>query len=230
MLFVARTRKPGEYAIRREVFTDAAERLIRSRGYEQMTVQAVLDEVGSSKGAFYHYFDSKEALLEAVVERIATGAREVVGPIVQDPETLADEKLQRLFLALGQWKTERRDLVLGLMDVWLSDANAVVRDKLRRTAMATLGPLFVEIVRQGRDEGSFTVASPDHSAQVLQSLFEGLGETARELLLARHGDAVEFDEVRRTFAAYEEATERVLGLEAGSFSFMNEGTLHVWYD
>jgi len=28
----------------------------------------------ASKGAFYHYFDSKQALLEAVVERFSDGA------------------------------------------------------------------------------------------------------------------------------------------------------------
>ena len=57
---------PTAHAVRRDEFVDAAQRLIQSPGYEQMSVQDVLDELGASKGAFYHYFDSKEALLEAV--------------------------------------------------------------------------------------------------------------------------------------------------------------------
>ncbi len=58
-----RTLNPAAHALKRDAFLDAAERLIRTKGYEQMTVQDVLDELGASKGAFYHYFDSKEALL-----------------------------------------------------------------------------------------------------------------------------------------------------------------------
>ena len=61
-----RTLNPLAHAIRRDAFLDVAERLIRIKGYEQMTVQDVLDELDASKGAFYHYFDSKEALLQAV--------------------------------------------------------------------------------------------------------------------------------------------------------------------
>ena len=34
----------------------------------------MLEDVGASKGAFYHYFDSKAALLEAVVERMVDDA------------------------------------------------------------------------------------------------------------------------------------------------------------
>jgi AcrR family transcriptional regulator len=57
--------KPVEHRQRRDTFLDAAQRLVQTKGYERMTVQDVLDDVGTSKGAFYHYSDSKQALLEA---------------------------------------------------------------------------------------------------------------------------------------------------------------------
>ncbi len=47
---------------------------IQSQGYERMSIQDVLDDVGASRGAFYHYFDSKQALLEAVIERMGDAA------------------------------------------------------------------------------------------------------------------------------------------------------------
>src|SRR5512140_408512 len=77
---VARTLDPAAHALRRDEFIDAAQRLIQSRGYEQMSVQDVLDELGASKGAFYHYFDSKEGLLTAVVDQMIDGAMAVVEP------------------------------------------------------------------------------------------------------------------------------------------------------
>ena len=67
---MARTLNPEVHAVRRDAFVDAAQRLIQARGYEQMSIQDVLDEVDASRGAFYHYFDSKAALLDAVVDRM----------------------------------------------------------------------------------------------------------------------------------------------------------------
>ena len=67
---MARTLNPAAHAVRRDAFVDAAQRLIQAKGYEEMSIQDVLDELGASRGAFYHYFDSKAALLEAVVERM----------------------------------------------------------------------------------------------------------------------------------------------------------------
>jgi len=40
---------------------------VYTTGFEQMSVQDILDELKISKGAFYHYFDSKLALLDGLV-------------------------------------------------------------------------------------------------------------------------------------------------------------------
>ena len=57
---MARTIKgPSE---KRNEILDSARRLVYSKGYEQMTIQDILGELQISKGAFYHYFDSKGAL------------------------------------------------------------------------------------------------------------------------------------------------------------------------
>jgi AcrR family transcriptional regulator len=225
-----RTLDPVAHALRRDAFLDSAQRLIEDKGYEQMSIQDVLDDLDASKGAFYHYFDSKADLLEAVVERLADVAIAALLPIVTDAGAPADEKFRRLFFAGGQWKAERHDLVLGLLEVWLSDANAVVREKLRRMGVTRLAPLLADIVRQGRAEGIFTVTSEQHAARVLTSLLDAYGETARELAIRRRADTVSLDEVGRTFAAYDEAVERVLGLPAGSFTSVDVPSLHLWFD
>jgi AcrR family transcriptional regulator len=213
----------------REDILDVAERLIRTKGYERMSVQEVQDELGVSRGAIYHYFGSKEALLEAVVERMTDAAMEVLHPIVSDPDTPAVQKLQTLFLVAGRWKSARRDLVLALLEVWLSDVNAVVRVKLRRMGLTRLVPMLEDIIRQGVAEGAFTVTSAEHAARVLWALLEGAGEAAGELLIGHGAEAIPLHEVRRTFAAYEEAVERVLGLPGGSFTYIDDQTLKVWF-
>ena len=114
---MARTLDLEAHSLRREAFTDAAQRLIQTRGYEQLSLQDVIDEVGASKGAFYHYFSSKETLLEAVIERMTDAALEVMTPIANDRELTAIAKLQLVFTTLAAWKGERKDFFVELLQV-----------------------------------------------------------------------------------------------------------------
>src|SRR6266568_8209129 len=93
-----RTVNQAVHRVRRDAFLDVAQRLITTRGYEAMSIQDVLDELETSRGALYHYFDSKQALLDGVVDRFADGAMETIDPVLADPELPALTKLER---ALG---------------------------------------------------------------------------------------------------------------------------------
>jgi AcrR family transcriptional regulator len=216
-------------AIRREAFVDVALRLIQSKGYEQMSVQDVLDELAASRGAFYHYFESKIALLEAVVDRVVEVALAAVTPVVTDPELPALEKLERLFTGIAGWKAERKELMLALIEVWCSDDNAIVREKLRRSTVIALVPLLAEIIREGRAEGLMSADSPEGAARAVVSLLQGAQDLALELFLARQEGAIPFEFVGPSLGAYTQAIERILGVAPGSLSLMDEATLRLWF-
>jgi AcrR family transcriptional regulator len=226
---LARTLDPAVHAIRRETFVDIAQRLIQAKGYEQMSIQDVLDEAEASRGAFYHYFDSKAALLEAVVERMVETAISTLAPLTADPTVPALQKLQGVFTGIARWKGERTELVLALLQVWLSDENAIVREKVRHGLVVRLAPLLSAIVRQGADEGVFTSGSPDDLARVLVSLLQGANETAVELYVARRAGNVSFEAVQHLLATYVEAFERLLGLPCGSLTLVDQAVLREWY-
>ncbi len=230
MCGMARTVNAAVYAIRRDAFVDAATGLIREKGYEQMSIQDVLDALDASRGAFYHYFGSKEDLLEAVVDRMAVSAIASVEPILSDPQRTAPDKLRLLLSGIGAWKADRRELVLAVLDVWLSDHNAVVREKLRRRQVIALEGILGRIVDQGLDEGVFRTGSRDHVAGVLAWLLLGAGDTASRLFVERRAGTITFTDVRATLDAYREAIERILGAAPGSLVFMDDATLHLWFD
>ncbi len=227
---MARTLNPAAHALRRDAFLDAAQRLIQARGYELMSIQDLLDELDASKGAFYHYFDSKEALLEAVIERMVDAAMPVIEPIVADPGLPAAAKLQAVFATAGRWKTERSDFLLSLMRSWYADENDLVRLRVARAGAARITPLMARIVRQGTTEGAFSPSSPDHAATILVALLNGSSDAIGQFVLDRQDGLVTFEEVERFMAAYEEAIERILGLAAGSFELIDTASLHVWFD
>jgi AcrR family transcriptional regulator len=63
----------------REAIIDAAARVFTERGYRGATVDAILDEAGLSKGAFYWHFESKDELMLAVLaERVERPVKELI--------------------------------------------------------------------------------------------------------------------------------------------------------
>ena len=56
----------------RDAIVEAAFRLFLERGYDSTSLARILESVPYSKGAVYHHFTSKEALLDAVIERFFT--------------------------------------------------------------------------------------------------------------------------------------------------------------
>jgi len=225
---VARTVNVETHKVRREAFLDVAQRLIQTKGYEQMSIQDVLDQLETSRGALYHYFDSKQALLDGVVDRFADSAMAAVAPILADPNLPALRKLEKVFGGIATFKAEQRELVLAIIEVWTSDGNALVREKFRRLAASRLEPILSTVIRQGIEEGIITATSPEETARVLMYLMQGYQELAGELFVARQAETISFEVVARSYAALDEAFERILGIPPGSIALVDERVLRYW--
>lgn len=223
--------KEDDYAARRNEILDVAYQLVYTKGYEKMTIQDLLDQLGISKGAFYHYFDSKVDVLETLVERMVV---ERVGPLllaaVNDPHLTAIEKLQRYFDTAVQWKTSEKALMLELTKVWYSDENALARQKMLALMVKHVTPLFMQIIHQGVREGTFTVPYPEYASQVIINLSLPLGDTFAQIILseeAMHDHALE--KAKALVTAYDDAMERILGAPKGSIHLMDTEALKEWF-
>jgi len=101
----------------KEKITQAAKTLLSLYGYQATTIDDVITASGITKGAFYHYFKSKEALCQAVVEQVDTEFKQLMADIPQ--KLPAIEKLRHIVFALaklnfsGQWVNCR--LMIKLM-------------------------------------------------------------------------------------------------------------------
>jgi AcrR family transcriptional regulator len=221
--------KEEEYTGKRNTILDVAQRLIYTKGYEQMTIQDMLDDLQISKGAFYHYFDSKQAVLEALVERMGAEALQLLVPIVYEPALPALDKFQRYLATANRWKVGQKAFFLALLHVWFTDNNAVVRQKLRTIGFREIAPLLTEIILQGVQEGVMKVSYPDQMGEVIASLAQDAGETIGALLLSFDPKRDDMQRVECTVAAYTEAFERILGLPAGSLTLVDDQTLQEWF-
>src|SRR5689334_9031723 len=79
--------------VRRAEVLDQALALFLERGYDNVSLNDLLAAGGTPKGAFYHYFPSKEALISALAQRSAAEAFEVLRPAFDEPGRNALERL-----------------------------------------------------------------------------------------------------------------------------------------
>jgi AcrR family transcriptional regulator len=226
---MARRHREAPPAARRNEILDVAQRLVMAKGYQQMTIEDILAEMDVSKGAFYHYFDSKAGLLEALIERMVNEGCRVLNPILEDPQLPAVEKIQRWFDTAAQWKTTRKEFLLSLLQVWYHDDNAVVRQKLRRDSLAWIGPQLTRVIHQGMREGTFVTAFPDQVGQVLFSLLYDLGDSLAARVLTGRVDEQALAQAEAETAAYTDAVERTLGARRGTLTLMEPRLLREWF-
>lgn len=197
-----------EHSERRTEIVDAAEILFASNGYARTSISDILEALNIAKGTFYHYFASKEALMDAVIERYIDAEMAVAQVVAGDPHISAHEKMFRILSGAGR-DNERGDRLE-------KEASAVGNADMHQRTMAAivlrLSPILEGVVRQGMREGAFNTAYPKECMEILLA--------ASEFLL--HGSAFAWSSAERLQKAKALAwmAEKALGAEQGRFNYL----------
>ncbi|HEX7427197.1 MAG TPA: TetR/AcrR family transcriptional regulator [Mycobacterium sp.] len=215
---MARHVKPDEYAARRREILDAALQLMHDKGYEQMTIQDVLTQLQMSKGALYHYFDSKKALLDGIVESMGESGSAALGAVVENPDLGAIEKLHAYFQMSTAWKSEHATEVTTTMRLWRHENNALLRQKISQESMRSTTPSLEAIIRQGRQEGVFDTEHPREAAIIVAGMGLHLADAIIDAIDEDGAEPLDTSGSRAqsVIAAYTDAFERILGAPSGS--------------
>lgn len=228
---MARTVNVVERAARRDAILDAAQRLILSNGYERLTIQDILEDLQISKGAFYHYFDSKPAVVEALTERLVDDSERALAWIAEDPELGAAEKLQLFFGEIIRWKSARQNLMVAMLPVWYAPDNLAFRMLVDRATAKRLAPLLSVIVHQGVDEHRFATSYPEQAGAIIVALVQALQDAMAQHLLTAVGRSPVAPNVKEMVAAHGahiEAIERYLGVPAGTLYRADARAVKNW--
>ncbi len=205
-----------EYDERKNEFLDTAQRLFYSQGYDQTSVSAIIDHMGVSKGTFYHYFESKEQLLDNLIERLSGQILAQINESIDDPDMDAITKLNHMFEISAGTKAANRELIVTLLRTIYSDRNIVMRHKMNAHRVALASPLMARIIHQGIAEGVFNTAHPDHVADLIFGLSNGWGEKFASLMLTLEDHPENKALIFQNVELFEDAIERLLGAPRGS--------------
>lgn len=112
---------------RKELLLKSAE-LFAEKGYANMTTRELAQGLGVSTGTLYHYFPSKAALFEQLVEEMCREDVLLAKAEIDRGKTLT-EKLK----ILGKFMTNREDSCIKQLFLWIDYSQYQGREELRRS-------------------------------------------------------------------------------------------------
>ena len=150
---------------------DSAIKLFSTRGFNAASVDDICEEAGISKGAFYHHFESKQALFLALLDGWLQAIENAM-------EASKDKTVPETFMQMTEafpyiFETAGEGLPMFL-EFWLQAS----RDK--KVWEASITPYrryhkyFTSLIKNGVDEGSFVEVSPDLASRMIVSTAMGL--------------------------------------------------------
>ena len=195
---------------RRQEIVLAACRLFLAKGYENTTMRDVMKELHIAKGTIYHYFTSKDELLDGVIDHIVDRTLETQEELAFEDEEGALVRIMKFAEFISAKGKGHIEIVNDLH----KPANAGMHIRLAARVVSAQAPFLAGIINRGCEEGVFATSTPLECAEFILSgvqflTDDGIYPWSREQL-------------ERRVTAFPALIETLLQAPAGSLSFLTD--------
>ena len=158
---MARNKHP-EQTVQR--ILDTASRLFLERGYDKTTLQDIIDATHLSKGAIYHHFASKEAIIIAVVDRVGEAQSAMLAKVRDRKGLTGAEKLREMFRTSLRMSFQGK--ILHMLPFIIENPKFMTLQM--QSILGEAAPDYVlPVLREGIADGSIQTEHPEELSEVL---------------------------------------------------------------
>jgi AcrR family transcriptional regulator len=218
-----------DYDERYTEFLNVAQVLFFTKGYEPTSVQAIIRGVGVAKGTFYHYFDSKQDILEAIIKRMVEQVQDVLQAIAIDASLTPVQKLEQFFKQSNQWKIDRKEALLQTAQVLYKDENVLLLEKLKEQSQITYVPIFADILGEGMADGTFDIVHPIEIAELIWLMPQAMGKLLTQVMLLDDHREETMAKVQREIETLNTSIERILGMPKDTLMLFDMQDVMNWF-
>ncbi|MGC4107283.1 MAG: helix-turn-helix domain-containing protein [Thermomicrobiales bacterium] len=174
-----------------DLLLSAARRLFLEHGYANVSMQAIANEAGMTKGAPYYYFPSKEALFLAVSKQVLGRVRDALNAELARDVPLRDRLVAALAVVVNATSDD--------LSTWLTDLKLVLKpDEAVDLVQELLGSseisvIFLPVLQEAFDRGAMTRVSPAVAARVMFRLMMACMEECSHWRQARALEGLHWD-------------------------------------
>lgn len=161
---MARNKYPEETV---KLILDVSTRLFSEKGYDDTSLQDIINETKLSKGAIYHHFSSKEDILKAIFHRLGNENAEIFAKIRDDSRLSGIEKLRKIFQTAVFHSNQ--SVLLTVSPCLLNNPRFLAMQI--EQIYELIAPQFVEpILTEGVKDGSINIENPHEIAEAIMIL------------------------------------------------------------
>lgn len=161
---MARNKYPEETV---KLILDVSTRLFSEKGYDDTSLQDIINETKLSKGAIYHHFSSKEDILKAIFHRLGNENAEIFAKIRDDNRLRGIEKLRKIFQTAVFHSNQ--SVLLTVSPCLLNNPRFLAMQI--EQIYELIAPQFVEpILAEGIKDGSINIENPHEIAEAIMIL------------------------------------------------------------
>ena len=149
----------------RELILEVASGLFMTKGYEKTRISDIINGLdGLTKGAVYHYFDSKEDIFNEVVKRIGYQNKAIFDEIKYAKDLNGREKISKLIsIAIGNTNMD----VITSISPNLTDNPKLLASFFKQMQEMTIPEYFLPIIYEGIKDGSIKSEYPHELAELI---------------------------------------------------------------
>ena len=143
---------------------DTAAALFFQKGYDHTTLQDIINATKLSKGAIYHHFVSKEAILIAVVDRMGEFNSSVLAQVRDRKGLTGAEKLREMFRTSMTLSFQGK--ILHMLPFLIENPKFMALQM--QSILGEAAPHYIlPILREGIADGSIQAEHPEELSEVL---------------------------------------------------------------
>lgn len=187
--------------IRKKELIKTAYDLFITKGYENTSVDEIIAKAGIAKGTYYYHFESKEQMLEEVIDMMIYNGIERAKQVVNS-DLKMEEKLVYTILALRVSPEEQ-----SVQNAIHTKENIILHEKINNKIIDEATPLISSIVREGIKDGIF-IMDDDVEERVRMSL----------ILSNEMFDHTEI--TKESVYVFIDTLEKIYGAKKGTLSFI----------
>ena len=191
---------------KKEQILDMSFSLFLEKGYDNTSISDILSKLDTARGTLYYHFESKEAIMDAIIERSAKKIVEEAQSIVLKKELPVYEKIFALFSSTSMKRLSGGNLMIDYMN---QPQNALFHEKSNISFIQKITPILGDIIKEGVEEGIFHNAFPYESAELILVMIIGFIDV--------HYENMDKKDLERRTESLLYNIERMLGAKEGSF-------------
>ena len=200
---------------KKEQILDVSLSLFLEKGYDNTSISDILSNLNIARGTLYYHFESKEAIMDTIIERSVKNAIEEAKSIVFRKGLTVQEKMFTLFSSTSMKRLSGRELMIDYLN---QPQNALFHEKINRSFIQKIVPLLGDIIKEGVEEGTFINAYPYESAEMILVMIIGFMDV--------YYDNADENDIKRRTESLLYNMERILGVKEGSFDMFKSLSLY----